>query len=141
MNTIDKKGDYLYKELTYKIRGAFYEIYNTLGPGFKEIVYQKAFAKELKIRGLNFEQEKSIPIIYKEEKIGIYKPDFVVENKIIIEIKSVAHLTKIDEIQLYYYLKGTNFQLGFLVNFGEEKLKIIRRIYQSARIKNANIRR
>ena len=131
--TADK---YLYTDLTYKIRGAFYEIYNTLGPGFKEIVYQKALAKELKIRGLNFEQEKSIPIIYKEEKIGIYKPDFVVENKIIIEIKSVTHLTKIDEIQLYYYLKGTNFQLGFLVNFSEEKLKIIRRIYQSARIKN-----
>jgi GxxExxY protein len=124
-----KERNILYKELSYKIVGAFYEVYNTLGPGYKEIVYHKALAIEFGLRGLKFEEKKKLEISYKGHKVGIYEPDFVIENKIIVEIKAVPEILKVYEKQLYYYLIGTNYQLGYLVNFGAEKLDIRRRIY------------
>ncbi|MFH1440668.1 MAG: GxxExxY protein [Candidatus Omnitrophota bacterium] len=124
----------LYEDLTYKIRGAFYEVYNTLGPGFKEEIYHKALIKEFKLCGIAFIEKKRLSIVYKEEKVGVYEPDFIIDDKVIIEIKSVLIMPKIFDTQLYYYLKGTNYKLGFLVNFGAEKLDIRRRIYETARI-------
>lgn len=123
----------LYEELTYKIRGAFYEVYNTLGPGFKEEIYHRALAKEFKLREISFVEKKHLTIIYKNEKVGIYEPDFIVDEKVLIEIKSLLVMPRVFETQLYYYLKGTDYKLGFLVNFGTEKLDIRRRIYERAR--------
>ena len=123
----------LYEELTYKIRGAFYEIYNTLGPGFKEEIYHNALAKELKLRKVIFTEKKRWAVYYKDEKVGIYEPDFIIEDKVLVEIKSVLQMPKIFEAQLYYYLKGSEYKLGFLVNFGSDKLDIRRRVYESAR--------
>lgn len=130
-----KKEDYLYRELTYKIRGALFEVYNTLGPGFKETIYHHALAKEFIIRQIPFEEKVKIPIFYKGEKVGTYEPDFVVDDKILIEIKSATNMPKVFEIQLFHYLKGTNYKLGFLVNFGAENLDIRRYIYEKARTK------
>lgn len=124
---------YLYQELTYKIRGALYEVYNTLGPGFKESVYHNALTKEFTIRKIPFEEKKRMPVKYKAEKVGIYEPDFVIDKKILLEIKAVPEFHKVYEVQLFYYLKGTEYKLGFLVNFGGIKLEIKRRIYQTAR--------
>ena len=123
----------LYEKLTYEIRGAFYKVYNTLGPGFKEEIYHRALAKEFNLRNISFVDKKRLVITYKDEKVGIHEPDFIVEDKVLIELKSVLAMPKIFETQLYYYLKGSEYKLGFLVNFGAEKLDIRRRVYEIAR--------
>jgi len=124
---------YLSKELTYKIRGALYEVYNTLGPGFKESVYHRALIKEFTLRKIPFEEKKELPILFKGDKVGIYEPDFIIDEKVLMEIKAVPEMPKIYETQLFYYLRGTKYKLGFLVNFGGSKLEIKRRIYERTR--------
>ncbi|OGI70516.1 hypothetical protein A3A09_00695 [Candidatus Nomurabacteria bacterium RIFCSPLOWO2_01_FULL_42_20] len=123
-----EKGKLVYEDESYKIRGACFSVYNNLGSGHKELVYQKALAIELEKANLQTEREKTLPINYAGEKIGYYKPDFIIEKKIIIEIKAVPFMPKDYEQQLIHYLKGTNFKLGFLINFGSNKLDIRRRI-------------
>lgn len=124
-----EKEKLLYQDLSYKIRGCTFKVYNSLGFGHKESVYQKALGLEFKNVNLNFAIETSLPIVYQNKKIGTYKPDFIVENKIIIEIKAVPVMPKSYETQLTYYLKGTNYKLGFLINFGSNKIDIRRRIW------------
>jgi len=127
------KQDLLYKDLAYKVVGCFYEVYNTLGPAHKEQIYHKALELEFKSKAMPFLGEKRLKIKYKGENIGIYTPDFVIDDKIIIEIKSVSQMPKTFEKQLYYYLKGSKYKLGYLVNFGSNKLDIRRRVYDRAR--------
>lgn len=119
----------LYEDLTYKIRGAVFQVYNTLGFGHRESVYQKALEREFKKRKISFEAEPVLSIWYDNEKVGIYRPDFVVEKKIIVELKSAQFLSQDCEKQLVYYLKGTSFKLGLLINFGASKLVIKRKIW------------
>lgn len=121
--------NFLYGELTYKVRRAIFNVYNNLGYGHRESVYQGALAKELKKQGVSFEREPTLAVYYQGDKVGTYKPDFVIEGKIILEIKAVPFLNRQMEAQLVYYLKGTNYRLGLLVNFGSDKLKIVRRIW------------
>lgn len=123
----------LYEDLTYGIRGACFEVFNALGSGFKESVYHRALVKEFKLRKLNFDEKKRLKIYFKDEEVGVYEPDFVVDNKIVVEIKAVPMMPKQFEKQLYYYLKCTEYKLGLLVNFGADKLDIRRRIYDSIR--------
>jgi GxxExxY protein len=125
-------NDLLYKELAYKIVGCFYEVYNQLGPGFKEAIYHKALAIEFGIQNIPHEEEKRITIRYKNKSAGYYTPDFIVDKKIIVEIKAVDMMPRLYEAQLYYYLKGTNFKLGYLVNFGGSTIDIRRKIYSKA---------
>lgn len=125
--------DLLYKNLAYKIVGCFYEVYNNLGPAHKEQIYHKALELEFESKGIPFKDKKRIKVKYKEKEIGIYEPDFVVDDKIIVEIKSVLIMPTVFEKQLYYYLKGSQYKLGYLVNFGSDKLDIRRRIYDTAR--------
>ena len=124
-----KVPDFLYEELSYKIRGCAFRVYNTLGFGHKEKVYQRALCSEFAEAGLKYEQEKALSITYNDKRIGIYRPDFVIEDKILIEIKAVPVMPKNHETQLTYYLKGTNYKLGFLINFGSPKLEIRRRVW------------
>ncbi|RJP46802.1 MAG: GxxExxY protein [Armatimonadetes bacterium] len=119
----------LYEDLTYKIRGIIFKIYNTLGFGHRESVYQKALAIEFKKQNILFDEEPRLNIIYDNVKVGTYIPDFLLYNKIILEIKSIDFLPKEAEKQLIHYLKGTNYRLGFLVNFGKSKLEIKRKIW------------
>lgn len=123
--------NFLYEDLTYKIRGAIFKVYNNLGFGHKETVYQKALGKELTKLGIKFIQESVLDVIYEGEKIGVYKPDFTVEDKIILEVKSLPVLPKTMETQLTNYLKGTGYKLGLLVNFGSSNLDIRRRVWDS----------
>jgi len=127
--------DLIYKDLAYKIVGCFYNVYNELGPGFKESVYHRALAIEFDIQGIPHEEEKRIAIEYKSRNAGYYTPDFIIDKKIIVEIKAVDNMPKLYETQLYYYLKGTKYKLGYIVNFGSEKLDIRRRAYDTARIR------
>jgi len=121
--------DFLYEDLSYKVRGCVFKVYNTLGFGHKENIYQRALEVEFKNSEINFEKEKVLPVIYNGKKIGVYKPDFIVGNKIIIEIKAVPFMPNDYETQLTHYLKGTNYKLGFLINFGSKKLNIKRRVW------------
>lgn len=117
----------IYTDLTYQIRGAIFTVYNTLGFGHKEQVYQKALEKEFTEINLPFRREVSLDVNYRNEIVGNYRPDFVVGDKVIIELKAVEFMPKSFETQLLHYLKTTGFQLGLLVNFGTPRL-IIRRL-------------
>jgi GxxExxY protein len=128
-----KVKDFLYENESYKIRGACFTIWNTFRGVFKEKIIENALKKELEDRKLKIETQKKIPVYYKNKKVGVYVPDFVVEDKILMEIKVKPFLTKEDERQFWYYLRGSNYKLGFLVNFGSKKLEIKRRIYDRAR--------
>ena len=125
----------LYEKESYLIRGACFDLYKKFGGAFKESVINKALVLELKNKGLRVEPQKRIDIIYLNEKIGTYIPDVVVNRKILIELKVKPFLTKEDEKQFWYYLRGSNYKLGFLINFGTRKLEIKRRIYDKARKK------
>ena len=131
---VTKAGEELiYKEISYKIRGACFNVYKKFGGAFKESAIYRALILELQNQGLKIEAQKQIPIFYQEEKIGAYVPDFVIEEKILIELKVKPYLTKEDERQFWYYLRGSQYKLGFLINFGSKKLEIKRRIYDKAR--------
>ncbi|MCE2393740.1 GxxExxY protein [Candidatus Poribacteria bacterium] len=112
----------LHKNEVYTIIGAAMEVYNVLGPGFLESVYQEALEIELSTRGISFESPQELNIRYKEYQLKQqYKPDFVVYEKIIVEIKALNHLTSHEQAQLLNYLKATGLPVGVLINFGAEK--------------------
>ncbi len=121
--------DLLYADLTYRVRGAIFNVYNELGFGHKEQVYQKALGKELHSINLPHKQEVDLAVKYKDEVVGKYRPDFVIDQKIIIEIKALDYMPSSFEDQLLHYLKTTGFKLGLLVNFGTPKLYIRRLIW------------
>ncbi len=119
----------MYEELSYKVRGCAFEVYNRLGFGHKESVYQKAFAEELRKNDIPFEREKSLSINYRGKCVGGYRPDFVIDGKLIVEIKAVKMMPKSYERQLIHYLKSTGYKLGFLINFGSKNIDIRRRVW------------
>jgi GxxExxY protein len=123
----DESG--IYKDLTYKIIGALYAVHNELGSVHKEQIYHKAVSIELKERNIDFDEEKSLPVNYKSYKVGVYKPDFIVENKVILELKAVPIMAKAMFNQVFFYIKGTGYKLVLLANFGTSKLSLKRRIY------------
>lgn len=123
----DKEG--LYKDLTYKIIGVLYEVHKELGGVHKEIIYHKAVAIELDNRKIPFTEEKSIDVKYKGKRIGVYRPDFIIDDKVILEIKVAPVITKAMQDQVYYYVKGTGYKLVLLANFGTSKVGIKRLIY------------
>ena len=119
----------LYEDLTYKVRGAIFNVYNELGFGHKESIYQKALIKEFEALKIPYKQEVGLDVKYKDDIVGKYRPDFTIENKIIIELKSVEFMPKSYENQLIHYLKTTGYSLGLLVNFGSSRLYIKRLIW------------
>ena len=111
-------------ELTYQIRGAIWDVYNDLGPGLLESVYEEALCYELEKRGLKIERQKQVPIIYKGKVLKTdLKLDVMVEDMIIIELKSVEELKPVFYKQTKTYLKLMNKHIGLLVNFGEYDMK------------------
>ena len=109
----------IYKQESFDITGAAMEVYNQLGHGFLEAVYQEALEKELRQRGIPFEREKLLTISYKGEKLKqTYKADFVCYGKIIVELKAVSEITDVHRSQVFNYLHATGFELGMLFNFG-----------------------
>ena len=127
--------DLLYKELSYGIRGAAIELKKNYGPGHKEVLYQRAFAEELGLRGINYKREKPIKIYSPKTKkvIGSYRPDFVIEDKIIIEVKALEQMPGRMINQLYSYLRNSEYELGFLINFSSSGVDIKRVIYTNDR--------
>jgi GxxExxY protein len=118
----------LHEEVTSKIIGSFFTVYNTLGHGFLEKVYENALVLELRRAGLFAEQQKKIEVFYGEERVGEYYADIVVEGDVILELKAAECLAPEHEAQLINYLKGTNIEVGLLLNFGP-KPQFMRRIF------------
>ena len=114
----------LYEEETGKIIKACMEVFNELGNGFLEAVYQEALEREFKIQNIPYEREKLLPIIYKGKKLNKeYYADFVCYGKIVVELKAVSNLVKAHKAQVLNYLKAANIKIGLLVNFGTNSLK------------------
>ncbi|MBT8763380.1 GxxExxY protein [Desulfohalobiaceae bacterium Ax17] len=113
-------------QLTYAINGAIFEVNRVLGPGFLEKVYEKALFIELKERGFYVIAQAPIGINYKSQCVGEYIADLLVEDCVIIELKTVERLEKIHEAQLLNYLKATGLKVGLLVNFKSPKVEIKR---------------
>jgi GxxExxY protein len=129
-----RKTTLLYKQESYLIQGASYSLYQKFRNTQKESIYQKSLLIELKKVGLTAEREKQLPIYYDGEKVGVYTPDLLVNKAIIIELKAKPFLHKDDIKQFWYYLKNSEFKLGYLINFGEpDGVKLIRRVYDIAR--------
>lgn len=126
----------LYEDESFKIRGAAFEVYKQLGCGHKEIVYQKAMSEAMMEKGLEVEREKRLPVFFNGKQVGTYTPDALVNKAIINEYKAKPFVSKQDVDQFWHYLTGTNYELGFLINFGKPGgVEITRRVYQTARIK------
>jgi GxxExxY protein len=118
----------IYKELTREILNAAFEVHNTLGCGFLEKVYENALVSELKKRIIKFTAQKEIKVYYKSEEIGVYYADVTIEDKIILEIKTVEKIIKFHEAQLLNYLKASNYRVGMILNFANTKLEYKRLI-------------
>jgi len=121
-------NEFLYEDLSKEIINCFYKVYDELGNGFLESVYEKSLMIELKNNRLKADDQKSLNVYYKNQLVGDFKADIIVEDKIIIEIKALTKLTAQHEAQLINYLKATGIKVGLLVNFGE-KLEFKRRIF------------
>ena len=122
--------EYLHQELTSKIISCFYKVYNTLGFGFLEKVYENAMLIELNEIGLLTERQKPISVFYNEKLVGEYFADLIVENKVIIELKAAESLIEEHELQLINYLKATDIEVGLLLNFGK-KPEVRRKIFSN----------
>jgi len=118
----------IYKEESYAIQGAIFDVYKEMGCGFLEAVYQECLEKEMHLRGIPFVVQPEIALYYKKELLKQrYKPDIVCYDKIIIELKAVKQIAPEHEAQLMNYLKATNMKLGLLVNFAAEPKVYIKR--------------
>ena len=117
-----------HKELTAKIIECAYKVHNTLGFGFLEAVYQNALLIELIKADLQAEKEKKIQVYYDTQLVGDYMADIIVEDKVILELKSVKELHPAHEAQLTNYLKATGIEVGLLINFGE-RVEIKRKVF------------
>ena len=107
---------------SYDITGAAMHVYNTLGPGFLEAVYQEALAIEFKKRGIPYEQEKELKVVYDGQELKqTYRADFVCYGNIIVELKAVSELDNSHRSQVYNYLKATGYKLGIIFNFGSRE--------------------
>ena len=118
----------VYEELSYQIRGALYEVFNTLGTGYREETYKLAEVNELERRGIPVAREVNFEIKYKDRAIDLYRADIVVDGKVILELKAADELHPRHTAQLLSYLKASGLRVGMLVNFGEEKVRIVRKV-------------
>lgn len=121
-----KRDDLIYPDLSYKIIGSLFNVWNAVGSNHKEGFYQKAAAKDFTDGGLSFKQQLAVKIKYKGKFIGIYYFDFLIEGKIVLELKVRDYFSKRDVDQLYAYLKARNLKLGIIAHFTKSGVKIKR---------------
>jgi len=119
-----------YEEITHKIIGAAYKVFNTLGFGFLEKIYKKAMIIEMEKSNLKVEAEKLLKVYYDNQVVGEFYLDLYVENEVIVELKSVENLVKAHEVQLVNYLNGLKKEIGLLINFGPAGVEVKRKYSQ-----------
>ena len=118
----------LHEQLTSKIISSAYEVHKILGHGFLENVYEKALAHELTLNNIPFEQQVKIEVTYKGKVIGVHRADFIIDNKVIVELKAAEMLIDEHKAQLLNYLCASKLEVGLLLNFGESELQIKRMV-------------
>ena len=112
------------RSYTYKILGCVYEVYNELGPGLLESIYEKAMMKELYFQGFEVRNQVSVPVYYKDELIcPDLRLDLIVDNRLILELKSVVDYKKLFEKQLFTYLRLMNCEMGYVINFNTDDIR------------------
>lgn len=121
-----KREDLLHPELSYQIIGILFEVYNNLGYGYQEKYYQKAIGSQFKEVGLFFKEQAPIKINFHDNEIGKYYLDFIIDNKVALEIKKDDKFLKANIDQLYAYLKATGLKLGILANFTKKGIQFKR---------------
>lgn len=129
-----KIGDrLLYSDLSYIIQGCVFEIRRQYGPGQKEVIYQRLLVEKLQLKGLSVLREHKISIYSQDsgKVIGTYQPDLIINDCIVIELKSSSFTTPQDEKQLYYYLRNSEYELGYLINFSTPQLYMKRIVYSN----------
>ena len=120
--------EYKHSDITQKIIGCAMKVHSFLGNGFQEVIYQRALALELKEAGLDYQREIEQEIFYQHypEPIGKRRVDFIVEGKVLVELKAVIHVDDAHKAQILNYLKAYRFEIGLLINFGEKSLNFKR---------------
>jgi GxxExxY protein len=119
------KPDYPLSDITSRIIAAAREVHAELGPGFEEVIYQRALARELPVHNLEFSREVWIDVHYKGEKVGRKRVDFIVDE-VMVEIKAKTALEPMDFVQTLSYLKASGYKVGLLISFGAQKLEVKR---------------
>ncbi|MCL0078262.1 GxxExxY protein [Dehalococcoidia bacterium] len=127
-----------YEEVTERIIGCAYRVYNKMGFGFLESVYEKCLLIEMQKTGLKTESQKPITVFYENEIVGEFVADIIVNNAIIVELKSVKQIVKAHEVQLVNYLVATGKPVGLIINFGERKVEIKRKLRELKRMVSRN---
>lgn len=120
------KPEYKYSDLTGKIIGCAMEVHNYLGKGFQEVIYQRALAYEMELNKILFAREVEMPIYYKQKDIGTRRVDFLIDEKICVELKALTKLEPVHLAQAINYLEAFNLEVGLLINFGNTKLEFHR---------------
>ena len=116
-----------HEELTHKIIGCAYKVFNTLGFGFLESVYRKAMIIELSKAGLKVEEEKALQVFYDDIVVGNFSIDLFVEDTVVVELKSVQNTVEVHEVQLVNYLNGLKKEIGLLINFSPSGVQVKRK--------------
>jgi GxxExxY protein len=117
---------YKYVEITRAVIGAAMQVHKVLGNGFQEVIYQRALAIELKKRGVTFGRELEMPIFYDGQEIGTRRVDFLVEDKVLVELKALSKLEEVHFAQTINYLEAYHLEIGLLLNFGAKSLEFRR---------------
>ena len=115
--------NYLYADLTKEVIGASMEVHRNLGAGFLESVYEESLAIEFELRKIKYERQRSVNVIYKGRVAKQFICDFIIEGKVLVELKALKQLSSIEMAQTLNYLKATDLKIGLLINFGEPSLK------------------
>jgi len=123
---MNEESKIIYPELSYQIVGILFGAWNNIGYGHKENFYQKAVAKEFEDKKILFKEQAPVKVKYKGKEIGVYYLDFLIENKIVLEIKKREFFSKKDIDQLYAYLKATKLKLGIIAHFTKSGVKFKR---------------
>jgi len=132
-----EKPGLIHEELTQRIIGVFYAVYNELGHGFLESVYEEAFCVALAEQNIFYERQKAVPVFFHGRQIGDFRSDILVDSKVILELKSISAIERPHEKQLTNYLKATDIEVGIILNFGPEP-KFKRIVFENERKKIGN---
>lgn len=118
--------NYKYSDITGAVIGSAMKVHSELGNGFPELIYQRSLAIELKDQGINYKRELTMPLFYKGEKVGKRRVDFLVEDKVLVELKAISEINDTHFNQILNYLTAYQLEISLLINFGENSLKFKR---------------
>jgi GxxExxY protein len=118
--------DFKYGEITEKIIGAAFRVHGTLGNGFQEVIYQRALELEFRVMSMDYAREFEMPIYYLDQNIGIRRVDFLIQDKVSVELKAIIKLEDVHIAQAINYLEAYNLEIGLLMNFGSKRLEFNR---------------